>query len=120
MIIEEVADVYLAWLYDQNLRQKLIANLVSQFNNSDESVLDGNMIGSYCTMLGREFGASDKDCFFGRVAMPRISQETSQTSTSFVYTNSTVRLLEQICAGIVGRETVLLVGETGTGKTTAV
>ena len=78
------------------------------------------MIGEYCTMLGREFGASDRDCFFGRVTMPRITQEISPASTSFVYTNSTVRLLEQICAGIVGRETVLLVGETGTGKTTAV
>jgi midasin len=94
--------------------------IASQFNNADNSVLDGNMIGEYCTMLGREFGASDKDCFFGRVAMPRITQEICPSSTSFVYTNSTVRLLEQIGAGIVGRETVLLVGETGTGKTTAV
>jgi midasin len=40
--------------------------------------------------------------------------------SKFVYTGCTVRLLEQICQGIRMNEPMLLVGETGTGKTTAV
>jgi len=50
--------------------------------------------------------------------MDRVSQETVQTN--FVYTGATVRLLEQISASIKMKEPILLVGETGTGKTTAV
>jgi midasin len=50
--------------------------------------------------------------------MNKIVEETTQTN--FVYTGATVRLLEQISASIKMDEPVLLVGETGTGKTTAV
>ena len=72
----------------------------------------------YCTKMGREFGISTQSCFFGRITMNKIIEETSQTN--FVYTGATVRLLEQISASIKMDEPVLLVGETGTGKTTAV
>ena len=50
--------------------------------------------------------------------MKKVAEETSQKN--FVYTGATVRLLEQIAASIKMDEPVLLVGETGTGKTTAV
>ena len=69
-------------------------------------------------MLGREYGVSSKTCFFGRVRLPRT--EEAATTNNFVYTSATLRLLEQIAVGISRRETMLLVGETGTGKTTAV
>lgn len=38
----------------------------------------------------------------------------------FVYTAATLRTLEQILAAINHNESTLLVGETGTGKTTQV
>jgi len=50
--------------------------------------------------------------------MTKMADETLQSN--FVYTGATVRLLEQIAASIKMDEPVLLVGETGTGKTTAV
>jgi midasin len=50
--------------------------------------------------------------------MTKMADETLQSN--FVYTGATVRLLEQIAASIKMNEPVLLVGETGTGKTTAV
>ena len=38
----------------------------------------------------------------------------------FVYTGATVRTLEQVCMSVQMNESMLLVGETGTGKTTIV
>jgi midasin (ATPase involved in ribosome maturation) len=38
----------------------------------------------------------------------------------FVYTTHTLRLIEKVLMSVNTRENVLLVGETGTGKTTIV
>jgi midasin len=42
------------------------------------------------------------------------------SNRKFVYTGTTLRLMEQISQSITHNEAVLLVGETGTGKTTSV
>ncbi|AJV76513.1 Mdn1p [Saccharomyces cerevisiae YJM450] len=47
-------------------------------------------------------------------------QKKSMNSTSFAFTNHSLRLMEQISVCIQMTEPVLLVGETGTGKTTVV
>lgn len=47
-------------------------------------------------------------------------QKKSLNSTSFALTNHSLRLMEQISVAIQMTEPVLLVGETGTGKTTVV
>ena len=49
-------------------------------------------------------------------------QHTSHESSEkkFVYTATTLRLMEQIAQAINLNEAALLVGETGTGKTTSV
>lgn len=59
----------------------------------------------------------------GRSILPkaRISlQKKSANTTSFATTNHSLRLMEQISVSIQMDEPVLLVGETGTGKTTVV
>ncbi|EJS42740.1 mdn1p [Saccharomyces arboricola H-6] len=47
-------------------------------------------------------------------------QRKSMNSTSFAFTNHSLRLMEQIAVCVQMTEPVLLVGETGTGKTTVV
>jgi midasin len=49
-----------------------------------------------------------------------IQEQGEKEETSFVYTSSTLRVMEQICVALEMQESVLLVGETGTGKTTSV
>lgn len=68
----------------------------------------------------RDFGVSDHSFYFGRSeAVPR-ELELAQPDQSFVYTSTTLRLMEQVCVGLQREESLLLVGETGTGKTSSV
>lgn len=47
-------------------------------------------------------------------------EENVESTRKFVYTATTLRLMEQISMAINQSEASLLVGETGTGKTTSV
>ncbi|CCD26053.2 AAA family ATPase midasin NDAI_0G02760 [Naumovozyma dairenensis CBS 421] len=65
----------------------------------------------------------DDSIKIGRSILPksRLSiQKKSANSTAFAITNHSLRLMEQIAVTIQMTEPVLLVGETGTGKTTVV
>ena len=111
--------MYLGYMYDTSLRTRLIEQLVATvFNQKFDSQQDPQATSEYCTMLGRDHGISGQSCFFGRVKLAR--QDEQLPSSTFVHTSATVRILEQISVGIARREALLLVGETGTGKTTAV
>jgi midasin len=77
------------------------------------------VISEYIVDQGRESGVSKNQCFFGRSSLPRTA-EPLQASNSFVHTGSTVRTLEQVARAVSVEEPILLVGETGTGKTTVV
>ncbi len=125
--------MYLAYMYDKSAKKQFISDMVSMvFNLSGDSTLDGQMIAEYITELGRDHGSSDEQSFFGRASLAKTihdkeSDENSkkeakaQTQTSkFVYTGATVRSLEQMCRSTALNEAMLLVGETGTGKTTIV
>lgn len=116
-----MADVYLGYLYDTAIKRRVIAGLVKEvFNyNVEESTLDSVIISEYILDQGRESGISKHSCFFGRASLTR-SDAPNSASVSFVHTGSTVRTLEQIARAVSVEEPVLLVGETGTGKTTVV
>ncbi|CCE62256.1 hypothetical protein TPHA_0C01000 [Tetrapisispora phaffii CBS 4417] len=65
----------------------------------------------------------DDKIHIGRSILPKTSislQKKSGNATSFATTNHSLRLMEQIGVAIQMTEPVLLVGETGTGKTTIV
>ncbi|CAI4046401.1 hypothetical protein N7582_003803 [Saccharomyces uvarum] len=65
----------------------------------------------------------DDSIKIGRALLPKEKlniQRKSMNSTSFAFTNHSLRLMEQISVCIQMTEPVLLVGETGTGKTTVV
>ena len=64
----------------------------------------------------------------GRAVLKKTAQDkalynkrlSNNNNTSFARTNHSLRLMEQIAVAIEMVEPVLLVGETGTGKTTVV
>lgn len=61
LIIEEVHDVYLAYMYDKNVKKNMIKELVTAvFNAEGESTLDGQIIAEYITEMGREHGSSNE------------------------------------------------------------
>ena len=62
---------------------------------------------------------SSDNIHIGRITLPRIVHRQS-SHRPFALTRPSLILLEQLGAGIIGAEPLLLVGETGTGKTTAV
>ncbi|CCF56589.1 hypothetical protein KAFR_0B02920 [Kazachstania africana CBS 2517] len=65
----------------------------------------------------------DDNLKIGRATLQRSPlsiQRKSVNSTSFATTNHSLRLMEQIAVAVQMTEPVLLVGETGTGKTTVV
>lgn len=64
---------------------------------------------------------SEKELQVGRAVIERSHQVTrTAASTDFAPTGQSLRLLEEICAAATNCEPLLLVGETGTGKTTTV
>lgn len=58
----------------------------------------------------------------GRAKLPLLANDESSVSepTSFAPTNYSLRLMESIAVGVAENESILLVGETGCGKTTVV
>lgn len=69
------------------------------------------------------FALTDEHLAVGRAFLPRKTgtrAARSANATSFARTNHSLRLMEQIGAAVLMAEPVLLVGETGTGKTTIV
>ncbi|CCH60894.1 hypothetical protein TBLA_0D03970 [Henningerozyma blattae CBS 6284] len=69
------------------------------------------------------FETNDDTIKIGRAVLNKSQlslQRKSMNSTSFATTNHSLRLMEQISLAVQMSEPVLLVGETGTGKTTVV
>lgn len=114
-------------MYDQGTRTRILTHLVRDIFNGDGSffglsVMDPGMVAEHVMQMGRENGVGDQACFFGRVQLERdpSALQPGQRSSKMVYTSATVRSLEQVCQAVKMRESMLLVGETGTGKTTLV
>ncbi|KAL2312008.1 Midasin [Schizosaccharomyces pombe] len=56
----------------------------------------------------------------GRCSLKKLSTIRSCSTNSYAFTSSSLGLLEQLAAGVQTNEPLLLVGETGTGKTTTI
>lgn len=66
------------------------------------------------------FHNNEAELVVGRAHLHKTNQTPSKGSSTFARTNHSLRLMEQIGVAIDMVEPVLLVGETGTGKTTVV
>ncbi|KAK9466820.1 hypothetical protein V1512DRAFT_275936 [Lipomyces arxii] len=70
-----------------------------------------------------EFSDKSKVVGIGRITLDKLStprKKAARSQALFAHTKHTLRLLEQIATCVSTREPLLLVGETGTGKTTVV
>lgn len=80
----------------------------------------------YCMKYKPALQMTESDFVIGRVAVPRkkqkfqLSKSLSATSIPFSFTRQSTSLLEKVTACILHNEPVLLVGETGTGKTSTI
>ena len=81
--------------------------------------LDPAEVRDHALTYTRDYGINKHSFYFGRSSEFKRGDQ-QEIDEGFVYTSSTLRLMEQICVGIGAKEPLLLVGETGTGKTTSV
>lgn len=125
-IVEDLIDTYVAFIYDKDIRLGLIQDLVATVWNNERSQqanLEPQTVADYVTQQTRHFGVSDQSCYFGRslnMKREHADDEEEKSERRFVYTATTLRLMEQIAQALTRSEAALLVGETGTGKTTSV
>lgn len=109
-ILEDLIDVYLGYLYDRDLKTKVIQDLVlTVWNQSDvaQAMLDPQTVAEYVTLQARHYGINSQSCYFGRSRHLKVESvvededevmEEAPVSNNrkFVYTATTLRLLEQI------------------------
>jgi midasin len=127
-LVEDQIDVYIGYLYDTSLKHRVIQELIAAIWNTEAAAsanLDPHVVADHITQNTRQFGISSDSCYFGRsqnmkVADAQMDDEGQENQRRFVYTATTLRLMEQIAMAIGQQEASLLVGETGTGKTTSV
>lgn len=93
-------------------------------HNIGESLeIANSRISLFLTKNTPKFETFDDHVIIGRAKLHKSTlslQKKSINSTSFAFTNHSLRLMEQISVAVQMTEPVLLVGETGTGKTTVV
>ena len=74
----------------------------------------------YCNSYKPVFNISEDTVGIGRVSLKRLNNDAAITKSTFSWTRNSSVLLERLAACVRQLESVLLVGETGTGKTATV
>lgn len=104
----------------------MIANIEEKktlaFNIGNVLGLSNHRVSFYLDHYKPELLVKEECVVAGRVSLPitNLHKKSLKSSSTFARTDSAVRLLEQIASCVQQCEPVLLVGETGTGKTTTV
>lgn len=112
----EAVDCFVGNMHEPSSRNILIAAIAKEMHLSPERVQH------YLTSYIPEFEDSESRLTIGRASFIK-SRRTSRVTKSkrpFATTVHAKRLLEQIAVAVKHREPLLLVGETGIGKTTVV
>jgi len=117
-------DIYLAHIYDKHIKASLVLSLAAEANSLFESVGQGQLspdaFVDFVMKHTRDFGVGDHSYYFGRSEPVAREITESQPDKSFVFTSTTLRLMEQVGVALQREESLLLVGETGTGKTSSI
>lgn len=116
-IFAEAADCFAGAIGETRALEPLIKSIGQCLDIST------SRIGLYLKNHIPKFEVNEDHILIGRSILPRSNlslQKKSVNSTSFATTNHSLRLMEQIAVSVQLCEPVLLVGETGTGKTTVV
>ncbi|KAK9365423.1 hypothetical protein V1509DRAFT_649647 [Lipomyces kononenkoae] len=117
-VFYEAVDTFAGSVISAKGRELVVAAIGGAMN------IGPHVIQHYLSSHVPVFEDSKNSVTIGRVVVnkpPRVKQRHIGVSASwFAHTKHTLRLLEQIATCVTLREPVLLVGETGTGKTTVV
>lgn len=112
----EAVDCFVAGMHETSSRNMLIAAIAKEMHLSPERVQH------YLTSYVPELEDNESRLTIGRVSFlkPRRTSRVPRPRRPFATTVHAKRLLEQISVAVKHREPLLLVGETGIGKTTVV
>lgn len=112
----EAVDCFVSSMHEPSSRNILIAAVAKEMHLSPERVQH------YLTSYIPDLDDSESRLTIGRAAFikPRRTSRVSKSKRPFATTVHAKRLLEQIAVAVKYREPLLLVGETGIGKTTVI
>uniref|UniRef100_A0A8C0ELF2 Midasin n=1 Tax=Bubo bubo TaxID=30461 RepID=A0A8C0ELF2_BUBBB len=114
-IFQEALDCFTAMLSSQGSRQKMAKVIGSKLNISKKKVE------FFCELYKPEILIREQEVSVGRVhLMKKQTQALTVQRQTFAATRPSAVLIEQLAVCVVKGEPVLLVGETGTGKTSTV
>ena len=113
-IFLEAIDCFAAMIPTSTARRTIIERIGGQMGFPSERIK--LYIESHSPNL-----VEDSHCLrVGRMTVTKKSGSARRNPRPFAYTSHAKKLLEQLAVGVTHREPLLLVGETGTGKTTIV
>lgn len=116
-IFAEAVDCFVGSISEYRAIQPLVQSIGEQLEVST------SRISLFLSKHVPEIETSGNEVIIGRAHLqkPKLTiHKRSANSTSFAFTNHSLRLMEQIGVSVKMCEPTLLVGETGTGKTTVV
>uniref|UniRef100_UPI00398F5005 midasin isoform X2 n=1 Tax=Pristiophorus japonicus TaxID=55135 RepID=UPI00398F5005 len=116
-IFQEALDCFTAMMSKRGSRQKMAEIIGSKLNISREKAE------YFCQLYKPAVGFSEVEVTVGRTVLPRRSSDVillQLETQTFSATRPSSLLLEQLAVCLSKEEPVLLVGETGTGKTSTV
>uniref|UniRef100_A0A8C9U2F8 Midasin n=1 Tax=Serinus canaria TaxID=9135 RepID=A0A8C9U2F8_SERCA len=116
-IFQEALDCFTAMLSNQGSRQKMAKVIGSYLNISKKKVE------FFCELYKPEISIREQEVSVGRVNLVKKQNQAltvQRAKHTFAATRPSAVLIEQLAVCVVKGEPVLLVGETGTGKTSAV
>jgi midasin len=112
----EAVDCFVSSVKEPAARELLVAKI------AEEMHLSGERVQHYLNAYIPKLDDSESAISVGRVQLRKTPRPTrmSKSKRPFAATTHAKRLLEQIAIGVKLKEPILLVGETGIGKTTVV
>uniref|UniRef100_A0A3Q3JWH6 Midasin n=1 Tax=Monopterus albus TaxID=43700 RepID=A0A3Q3JWH6_MONAL len=113
-IFQEALDCFTAMLSCAESRLRMAEIIGSKLNISKEKAQH------FCQMYQPGISLTELEVSVGRVTLARKQTEAVQDKQTFAATQPSSVLLEQLAVCVAKGEPVLLVGETGTGKTSTV
>ncbi|KAH9827669.1 midasin (AAA ATPase) [Teratosphaeria destructans] len=113
-IFMEAVDCFVGALPDGPARLEMAAAIAKELN------IDPQRRDYLLSDREVKYEADKQKIVIGRYSLPRTPRDRTPVQTTFSTNSHTTRMLERVTAAVLNREPLLLVGETGVGKTTAV
>lgn len=113
-IFQDALDCFVACVFNDERRLQLAEDIGAKLN------LIKAKAEFYCNSYKPVFNISEEGVHIGRVSLKRLKCDRALAGSTFSWTRSSSVLLERLASCVRQLEPVLLVGETGTGKTSTV